>query len=352
MSKKSFFAERTPLQIRKLRVKQVSTQKDLVVKIHSLNPAEEAIELRSCLIPGRYLYNTENWAQASRKALKHGPKLRLPHPTTWSECGRSPLIPLSLRAQALSGLEKMKEQNIQFSGYDVKPTWGDRTPRVYTFAWAPEGLRLFAYAERHAGGIKVESYANARRVARDGGSFVVEVPSRTVKSQRYKFRLDHVPVIRDSRNLTSVLTLKPAIMTEEETGEPEHGRTPHETYLMKYGYDTSQERDDVVNLYPQDLAAYLTIAREQWRAHNMTTMEMNPFIILSRAGAEFCNRLNNNLLVYDPTLTGKEKTRKPHIYEKSILIARAIGHFGHDEFAFCDWDRDGKPQDYDWSIPE
>jgi len=83
----------------------------------------------------------------------------------------------------------------------------------------------------------------------------------------------------------------------------------------------------------------------------MTTMEMNPFMLVSRLGAEFCNKLNNNVLIYDPTLSGKEKTRKPHIYEESKLIARAIGHFGHDDFAFWDWERDGKPQDYDWSIP-
>ncbi|MFH1425190.1 MAG: hypothetical protein ABIG28_00460 [archaeon] len=352
MTRKSFFKERTPVQIRKLRISRVPTQRNLIEKIVGLDPREEALEIRTCLIPGRFLQYTNNWAQASRKALKHGPKLRLPHPTTWSACKNSPHIPLAYRVRAFKTLEEMKEQDIHFSGYDIKPTWGDQTRRVFPFVWASEGIRLFAYAENNAGGIKVEDYADARKVARNGGSFVVEVPSRTPKSSRYKFRLDHVPVIRDPRNLAAVLTLKPAVITDGETGEPKVGRTPHETYLIQYGYEDSPGRDDPMTMYPQDLAAYLTIARNQWRQHNMTTMEMNPFVLISREGAEFCNRLNNNVLVYDPSLIGKQKTRKLHIYEKSVLIARAIGHFSHDEFAFWDWDRDGRPQDYDWSIPK
>jgi len=59
--------------------------------------------------------------------------------------------------------------------------------------------------------------------------------------------------------------------------------------------------------------------------------------------------LNNNVLIYDPSLQSKDKLRKPHIVEKSVLLARAIRVFGHDETAYCDPVRDGKLRDYVWT---
>ncbi|MEK6819423.1 MAG: hypothetical protein AABY10_05840, partial [Nanoarchaeota archaeon] len=84
--------------------------------------------------------------------------------------------------------------------------------------------------------------------------------------------------------------------------------------------------------------------------HNMTPMEMNPFALTSRHGASFYNRLNNNVVIFDPSLRSKHKHRKLHLAEKCILWARAIGKFGHDDIAFWDPSRDGKLKDYDWSI--
>ena len=59
--------------------------------------------------------------------------------------------------------------------------------------------------------------------------------------------------------------------------------------------------------------------------------------------------MNNNIVIYDPTLSSKDKLRKLHVAEKSILIGRAIGRFGADEIMYADGARDGKLENYDWN---
>ena len=351
MAKKSFFKERTVAQIRDLSTQETSRQRGLVRTIDDLNPSADGLIVKAQLIPGRFFRSVETQAQASRKAYKHGNLIPLTHPQTWQGCYDSPEIPLAIRARDFAQLREMKEENINVFGYSVRPTWGDRTKRVFPFVWMPEGVRLFGYAENNAGGVKVEPYADAKRVRRDGANVVVTVPSRTKKNPRYSFRLVNVPFVRSRENLSSVLTLRPHVIQDEESGEPKTGRTPHDRYNIKYTYEGDQEGSNPATFYPHDLAGYLGIVKSQLADHNMTAMEMNPFALPSRHQAEFYTKLCNNILVYDPTIQEKHHLRKPHVAEKSLLLARAIGQFGHDDFAFWDPARDGKLKDYEWSIP-
>lgn len=353
MGKKSFFKERTAAQIRELDVSETSRQRGLVKIIDDLDPASDGLIVRAQLIPGRFFRGVETQAQASRKAYKHGDLIALSHPQTKADCYHAREIPLAMRARDFAGLESMKEEDIKVFGYSVRPTWGDRTRRVFPFVWMPEGVRLFAYAENNAGGIGVEAYPDARKVREEGASVVVTVPSRTKKNPRYSFKMQHVPFISQTpENLATVLTLRPQIMQDEETGEPVEGRTPHDVYNIKYGYEGDREGSNPITFYPHDLAGYLGIVKQQLQNHNMTAMEMNPFALPSRHQADFYNKLCNNVLVYDPTIQEKTNLRKLHVAEKSLLLARAIGQFGHDDFAFWEPARDGLLKDYDWSIPE
>ena len=77
---------------------------------------------------------------------------------------------------------------------------------------------------------------------------------------------------------------------------------------------------------------------------------MKPFALFSRRGVEIYKRLCNNILIFDPTSTNKDHLRKLHLAEKSILLARAIGKFGHDEIAYWEPARDTKLKDYEWEI--
>lgn len=350
MTKKSFFNERTVAQIRELYVSETGRQRGLVRTIDDLDPKSDGLIVRAQIIPGRFFIGVENQAQASRKAYKHGDLITLSHPTSKQGCYESRKIPLQMRARDFGRLQEMREEEINFFGYSVRPGWGDRTRRVFPFVWMPEGVRLFGYAENH-GGIKVEAYDDAKKVRESGASVVVTVPSRTKKQSRYSFKLVSVPFFSQTpENLSTVLSMRPHVIQDEGTGEPGIGRTPHDSYNIKYGYRGDRESDNPITFYPHDLAGYLGIVKEQLKNHNLTAMEMNPFALPSKHQAEFYMKLCNNVLMYDPTLSGKVKLRKPHVAEKSLLLARAIGVFGHDDFAFWEPARDGKLKDYDWSV--
>ena len=215
MTKKSFFRERTPAMIKKLHNKEIYRQKGITERINGLDPSEEGLILRCQLIPGRFYINVENGAQASRKCYHHGDLIALSHPKTKEQCYNSNLTPLQLREQDFSKLEKMKEDEIYFTGFSFQPGWADRIKRIVPFVWCPEGGKLFAYAENMTEGIKVKPYKDSKKVRSEGASVVIEVPSRTQKKPRYQFKLLHVPILRSQYNLASILSIKPALIYDE-----------------------------------------------------------------------------------------------------------------------------------------
>jgi len=347
MAKKSFFSERTAEGIRNLEVSQTTQQHGLVEKISRLE-RDQGLVVRAQIIPGRFFINSQDQAEASRKCYKHGDLLALSQPQTQHEAYSTNEIPLAIRARDLSLLGSMREEEINFVGYSFHPVQGrDRRKRVVPFVWLPEALRLFAYAETMTSyedqkgvkkGIQVIPYADARRVSIEGAKVVCSVPSRTAKKSRYKIRLENVPVEGNTERRAVVWGLK-----SDFEADPEHSK-----WNIRYVWESSQEGSDTFTFYPHDIAAYIATARDYWKQHNLTPMEMNPFALFSRQGAEFYRKLCNNVLVADPKLKAKEKTRKLHLAEKSILLARAIGVFGHDAIAYWSPERDGKFKDYDW----
>jgi hypothetical protein len=344
MTRKTFFKERTPTEIRNLQHRRVYNQKGLIERIDQLG-TEEGIILNCQITPGEFFRNSRNSAQASRKCYKHGKTLRLQHPQTKRECDNSPLTPLQLREEAFSKLKEMKEE-INYIGYSIKPAWGDRTERRFPFVWMVEALRLFAYSENTQDDIKARIYKDAKRAKTEGTTVLAEVPSRRKGTDKYMFRLLNIPAIRSQHNLASVLTLKPAQLQEQ--GKPISKRIPHDSANIRYPYETSPERSEVITFYPHDIAAYIAVIRDETKQHNITPIEMNPFALFSQRGVKIYKRLSNNVLIFDPTISTKEGLRKLRIDEKSILLARAIGKFGHHEIAYWEPTRDGKLKNYAW----
>lgn len=369
MTKKSFFSEGTAKEIKQLTVSKAYHQRDLVERIENLNPSEDALEIRTLIIPSRFKRGNSGF-EASRKCYKHGNLIALPQPTTLSEAYDSYEIPLDLRAKAFSQLQKMKQEDINFVGYSWRPVFGrDKTKRVVPFVWLPEGARIFSYAENYSRykqnkqeklGIKVEAYPDAKKVRKEGASVVVEVPSRTEKKPRYKFGFLHIPFIPNNPeketnyNLATVLSLKPALLREgelEESVESIQGRTPHQIYDIQYKFEQAREQSPVIRFTPQDIAGYLGIIKKQLtEQHNITALMFNPFALPSKHHAEFYKKLCNNVVIYDPTLSSRDKLRKLHLAEKSILLARGIGQFGHDDFAYWDPTRDGIYKNFEWKV--
>lgn len=367
--RKAFFQERTPAEIRKMSTTRGYHHNDLVQRIDDLDPSEDMLEIRTLMVPHRFRSGNTS-AQASRKAYKHGSLVALNQPSGLEDSYGWTDIPLDLRASAFAGLQDMKQSDINYVGYSFRPVFGrNRGKRVVPFVNLAEGARIFTYAENNSTfrqrdkasgdmvdkrGIKVDAYPHSRRVLKEGASVVVSVPSRTEKKQKYTFGLSHVPFVGNppsdwnNYGLSVSLALAPSLVADED-GEVIDGRTEHSKYDIRYTYDGSREGSPVVRFTPQDVTGYLGVVKKQLAEdHNLTGLTFNPFAFPSQHQADFYGKLNNNVLIYDPELGSKDKLRKLHLAEKSILLARAIGHFGHDDFAYWDPVRDGIYRDFKW----
>lgn len=354
MARKEFFRERSKTGIIALpSVKRAYNARGLVERVFSLNPACEAIELRARITPGRFFWNHADGAAASRRCYKHGDLIALSQPETQQEAYACEEIPLAIRTRDFAReLEGRREEEINFVGYSFMPVQGrDKRKRIIPFVWCPEAERLVSYAHSLTNGIEANmKYTNSEKAKKYGGEIVCEVPSRTEKASRYKFKLVHFPLSGITERRAIIWSLEPKVLADE-LGQPEKGVVEHDIWRIGYTCESDREDKDEVCFYPHYIAGYLTAAVECWKKHNMTPMEMNPFAIFSREGADFYKRLCNNIVIYDPSLDSKSKLRKFHLDEKSILLARAIGVLGYDRIAYWDGLRDGKITAYDWSIP-
>jgi len=339
MTRKLFFKERTLAEIKALNLKQVYSAGNLVRRILDLSN-EDSLELRFPLIPGRFRAHTRNSTEASRKCYKHGDLITLSQPKTQGGAYESREIPLQVRKRDFDKLRTFKEEEINFLGYSFYPVQGrDTRKRVVPFAWLPEARRLFAYAENLAGGIEVRVYDDAERVDREGAEAVCKIPSRTKKKGRYRVKLSHVPVFINTEGNAIAYSLKSDFEISPEI----------RTYAdIRYTWRDDRESIDRFVFYPQDIAAYMAVINNYAKQHKLGPITFSPIALISRKEAEFYKKLCNNVVIYDLSLQGRNKTRKLHVPEKSILIARSIKVLGHDETMFSDAIRDGKLRDYDW----
>jgi hypothetical protein len=367
-TRKAFFQERTPAEIRKLSVSQGYSHRDLVQRIDDLDPSGDMLQIRTIMIPHRFRRGNTS-AEASRKCYKHGSLIGLLQPKGLEESYGWSDIPLDLRATSFENLSSMNQADINYVGYSFRPVFGrDRGKRVVPFVNLVEGARIFTYAEnnsqfrqrdKHSGkmrdkrGVKVDAYPDARRVLKEGASVVVSVPSRSPKKPKYTFGLSHVPYVSnppmDGKNygLSVSLALGPSLIASDDGFID--GRTEHTKYDIRYTANESLEGSPLVRFAPQDVAGYLGVVKKQLSEdHNITGLTFNPFALPSQHQADFYGKLNNNVLIFDPSLSSKDKLRKLHLAEKSILLSRAIGHFGHDDFAYWDPVRDGIYKDFKW----
>jgi hypothetical protein len=312
----------------------------------ALNPARESIALYQPLLPPSALRSDIPQHESARTWLKHGTTLSASQPLTQQEAYACKDIPLAIRKRDLDILKQRREEDIFEVGYTWKPVQGpDRRMRKDLFCFVPESIRLFTYAETRAGGIGITLYTDARKVAREGGRIVCTIPSRTKKHPRYTVELVNVPV----EGVTERRAIPWGIRAEYgKAGEP-----GHKTFSFGYQFEHDRQSSDVYLFYPHERAAYLAVVKMFWtEQHNVTPLEMSPFMLLSREAATFSQRAHNNLLLFDPTCNkGKGGLRKPYLAEHAILMARFCGKKGHDETFFWDVERDGKFKDYEWSIP-
>jgi len=353
-NKKAFFEGRTVAEIRDLKSIRVYNQRDLVERIDCLHE-DESLILGFQIIPGRFYRNNSGGSEAARRFWKKGPILYLPQPETAEEALASNEIPLNLRRKAIDELTerlragKLRQQDISLYGYSFHPVSGDeRLRRVVPFCVPPEATKIFAYAETMTEGVNVRPYSRFSK--EQGATVVVDVPSRTKGRPREEFGFVHVPFLRDKHNLANSLSIRPeSISTDQATSQPD------ELHKISYSVrEGDKEHVEEIHFFPRHVAAYLGIVRDQWKeATNFRVppiaLIFNPFIFPSKHQADFYQKLEQNLLVYDPSLASKQMLRKPNLAEKSIILGRASVVFGHEDFCFWDSTRDGKIKAYVWN---
>ena len=240
-------------------------------------------------------------------------------------------------------LQGLDEREIQALGFSFRPVQGrDRRKRIVPFTWVLEGARLFTYAENLANpqqGIQVRPYEDSARVAREGASIPVLVPSRTAKQPRYRLKLSHVPVVDNPEKNAIVWSFG---STYEEGRESEHSR-----FNIRYTYEQQAEGSDVHFIYPQDVTALLGVAKHFWRENkNRVPWDMNPCPKPSQLEAELFTKMKNQALIVN---SQTKKLRKLYVPEVSLLLARTVGVLGHDATMFWNPERDpASLKDYNW----
>ncbi|MFH1511553.1 MAG: hypothetical protein ABIF10_07720 [Candidatus Woesearchaeota archaeon] len=347
MEQKSFFRRRSVSDISRLHNKRLFSEKDLICRIADIDPSSDSLELRMQLIPGRFYRHASNGHEASLKCLHHGEYIWMSQPRTPSEAYRCTDIPLQIRKNDMTkNLEGRRETDIHSIGIGWYPVQGpERIPRIISFASCTEGLKIYAYSERLSQGIEVNlEYVSSKRVKNEGGLVLCKVPSRTRRERRYQIDLLHIPIESNTEKRAVIYSLRP-----KYTGsEPEFGR-----HNIRYTYQEDANFSDRVDFQPQEVAAYIATAGKLWRQYKkIAAMEMNPFPLFSEKGCEIYKKLQNNVVIFDPSIKRKDHLRWLNLSEINILLARAISVLGHDTIAFWDWEsgRDRILKNYDWSI--
>lgn len=348
-NRKKFFRKRTPDQILdELSSRRVCTGRNLVENIwEDLDENSQALILMFPIIPPHFLSSFKSQAQSSRKDYKHGLFVPVVQPATVEESyqmTQNGFIPMNGRMQALDTNTRGKdEREINYLGISWKPIQGnDGVPRFVPFDAVHEGIKIYAYAHQHGSGIEVNAnYTNSQIVQREGAQVLCKVPSRTKRMERYHVNLRHVPLLQGKEENAVVLSLKPHY---EEGEVPERTTFMHE---LLYRSDSGRAGSDRIVFGPHEIAAYLAIIRDNWKGVNSTVpLRMNPFPIFSKGLFKFAEKLDSNILVYDPTLQSKRKLRNLHLDERCILMSRAIGVKGVWKTVYWDSRRDGSLKEY------
>lgn len=348
LMQKSFFKARTVPEMIQYAPKQIYTHRALVERIMDLQDTD-VIELRSPFAPLIFkAKHRKSTALADRSEYRHGSLLTLHQPRTQQEAyeyARNRITPLMDRMRSFDALNQIPQEAINYMGISWRPVQGrDTRLRIVPFDALLEGAKLYAYSEQANTKITIDDrYTAAQRAASEGATIFCQVPSRTQKKPRYQVNLAHVPVVENVANYATILSLR---------SQFEEGRESQRTsYLhhLRFNQSDNATSSDVHVFGPHEIAAYLKIINQTWKGINHTVpLTMNPFPLPSRVWAGLYDRLNNNVLVYDPTLQTKPKLRHLHLVEKCRILARSIPVLGAYETMYWDPSRDGKVRDY-WS---
>lgn len=316
--KKKFFREPTKAEIKKLEL--ISICSNFIECIENLEQGQGLIIERR-LIPEE---------KTQREVKKHGQEIPIP-------IGIINQTPFELRRYALNNLENgthfyltHKPQNIIHRGKIIEPT--DKRKRMIT---PYEGIQAskIIYRSFHTYPkqqedccfIIVKPYDTAERAGIDGIEAVCEVPSRTINTRPYRFRLTSVP-IKDNKNKTKLASrIGSTHMCDEK--------------LYFFGYSRLEDIEpyDVFYFCAHEIAAYWKLAKfymKESGKNNIVPLEMSPFLFPTQRGINLYKNIRNKTLIRDENIAEKDKLRTLNIPEINALFFEAARKYGHDPFFF------------------
>ena len=175
--------------------------------------------------------------------MKHGPEIKPRRQYSIEQAIRERLTPVQLREQDFNMLN-----GPFYCSYSFMPLGKDQRKRKVSLRECLEGEKIYSYANQVKGAeIIVRPYADSKRVSRDGAEVVIEMPSRTKKQRRSRFKLMSIPVIDCPEKYAIALNF---------------GSThscPSKEFKIRYTYEKSKETSQVFNICAHEIASYLKV---------------------------------------------------------------------------------------------
>lgn len=321
MVKKYFFRDNSKAEIKRKDLIEL----DELIGIVDLNKEQYVVVPE--LIP-------KNYATA-RKFMKHGLEVKPKRYHSIEQAVKEGKTPVQLREIAFNSL-----QGYYFCGYTFMPLGLDRRKRKVSLIECLEGARIFAYAHQTKEvreGIKIKTYADAKKVRLEGADVVAEVPSRTQGERRIQLKLMNIPIVDSPEKYAVACNFA-----------SDHSCSS-KRFNIRYKYQDDKESSGIVNICAHEISTYLELIQKEWNENkNIIPLQMCQFAIPSQFAVDFYLKLENNILIKDENIKTKDKLRKLNRAEKEILLWRLVKEYGHDKTFYSIKSRDGNVADYKW----
>ncbi len=321
MARKQFFRDRSVRQIRALTPRRHWSLRTLLERVLDLAP-DEALELRVDLHPPGITYDPPDLVpgrtgiERSRMLRKRGETLRLAQHTLAAMRAQ----PRSIMDDLLAALDHLgRPGEARGIGYRFKPVWGpDRVSRYVFWDDLADGQRLARYAATTAPISFLADYTLP-----DGIMVSCTVPSMERKRPRYRYALSSLPHGRDAAVIAR--SIRASLV-------PEASRPTIAQYRDLRGRAPGNESLHRIILLEQDVAAYAayTLAR-----NDDTLFTYRPFAYFSAPLQRLDERLRNNILIYDASLTARDnpdRLRKLHEEERARVLGWGVAFFREEAF--------------------
>jgi hypothetical protein len=335
---KKFF-EIPSKKIMKDRVSNTIDPKDAKLLEIILNLREdETILINAPMVP-------ENWRTNSGRYFLKNPinDVKASWDMNVAQIIRRGTIPLDFRLKAFE--KERKGEFVPRSGYSFTPLRPginiDSRVRRISLVECLEGARMAAYVDqvKMVHPIKIDEYLNAQKVLVEGAIVPFEVPSRSKKIPRYKFRFESVAVNpRRSKEEWRKFAIGWKIKTD-------HSCERKRWHINYMGGTSSRE----FIFCAHEAVAYREFAKRMWQNGNKNPMVMSQFVQPSDLAIELYKRALDSVLVYDELLKSKDKLRNCSKADLEILAWRLNYEAGPEAATFRE--PTGKQlEKVDWSL--